>query len=45
MICDSFEYNLNPKDIIGSKNDATIQKIKYTAITIDPLIIEFGFAL
>ena len=43
MICDSFEYNLNPIDIIGNTTVTITQKMKYTAIIIDPFIIAFGF--
>ena len=45
MICDSFEYNRNPIDIIGSTTVTIIQKMKYTAIIIEPFIMEFGFAV
>ena len=44
MICDSFEYNRNPIDIIGNKTVTMTQKMKYTAIIIDPFIMAFGFA-
>ena len=44
MICDSFEYNRNPIDIIGNTTVKITQKMKYTAIIIDPFIMAFGFA-
>ena len=44
MICDSFEYNRNPIDIIGNTTVTITQKMKYTAIIIDPFIMAFGFA-
>ena len=43
MICDSFEYNRNPIDIIGNKTVTITQKMKYTAIIIDPFINALGF--
>ena len=45
MICDSFEYNRNPIDIIGSTTVTITQKMKYTAIIIEPFIMAFGFAV
>jgi len=44
MICDSFEYNRNPIDIIGNTTVTITQKMKYTAIIIDPSIMVFDFA-
>ena len=44
MLCDSFEYNRNPIDIIGSITVTITKKMKYAAIIIDPFIIAFGFA-
>ena len=44
MICDSFEYNRNPIDIIGNTTVTKTQKMKYRAIIIDPFIMAFGFA-
>jgi len=44
MICDSFEYNRNPIDIIGNTTVTKTQKMKYTVIIIDPFIIAFGLA-
>ena len=44
MVCDSFEYNRNPKDIIGNTTVTITQKMKYTAIIIDPFRMVFGFA-
>ena len=44
MICDSFEYNRNPIDRIGKTTVTITQKMKYTAIIIDPFIMAFGFA-
>ena len=38
----SFEYNRNPIDIIGNTTVTITQKMKYTAIIIDPFIMEFG---
>ena len=44
MIWDSFENNLNPIDIIGSKTVAIIQKMKYRAIIMNPFIMALCFA-
>ena len=44
MICDSFEYNRKPMEIIGNTTVTITQKMKYTAIIIDPFIMAFGFA-
>ena len=44
MIRDSFENNRNPIDIIGNTTFTITQKMKYTAIIIDPFIMAFGFA-
>ena len=44
MVFDSFEYNRNPIDIIGNTTVTITQKMKYTAIKIDPFIMAYGFA-